>query len=56
LEKREHSFIQKYGRNEDGSLSAFHHIEEEGDKTKKRLNEFFKRRVEKWAHDKKCVD
>jgi hypothetical protein len=56
LEKREHGFIQKYGRNEDGSLKAWGHIEEEGEKTKKRLNEFFKKRVEHWAHEKKRVD
>lgn len=26
FEQRERSFIQKYGRNEDGSISAFRHI------------------------------
>lgn len=56
FERREKSFIQKYGRNEDGSISAFKHIESEEEKEKKRIKEFFKKRVEKWAHDKKRVD
>jgi hypothetical protein len=26
LEKREHEFVQRYGRNEDGSLKAWKHV------------------------------
>ena len=45
LNQTEMHHIQKYGRNEDSSIKAFDHIEEENSKSKKRLHEFFKRRV-----------
>lgn len=49
FDEKESRFIQKYGQNEDGSLKAWKHIENDQEKTKKRLSEFFKKRVERWA-------
>lgn len=53
---RENHFIQKYGKNEATSIQAWKHIDSDCDKTKKRLTEFFKKRVEKWSMEKKRVD
>lgn len=53
---RETQFIQKYANNEEGALTAWKHKEEDEDKTKKRLTEFFKKRVERWSMEKHRVD
>jgi hypothetical protein len=55
-ESREHNFIQKCGSNEDGSLTAWKHIDAECGKTTKRLGEFFKKCYEHWSTEKKRVD
>ena len=53
---RESQFIQKYADNEEAALAARKHKEEDEDKTKKRLTEFFKKRVERWSMEKHRVD
>lgn len=56
LQAREQKHIQKYGHNEDSSILANRHIIEEEEKTRKRIGEFFKKRVDHWMNEKKRVD
>lgn len=56
FEDNEKRFIQKYGQNEDSSIKAWKKIQASCEKEKKRLGEFFKRRVDKWSEIKRRVD
>ena len=48
LEQNEHKYINNYGNIEEASLHCFEHKEEDFEATKKRIHEFFKKRITKW--------
>ena len=56
MKEKEYNHIQKYGRNMDGSISAFKKKDEDNEKVKKRLEDFFKKKKETWKQCKRRVD